>query len=72
MGMIPGAPDFIFTWNEGCSWLELKSPKGRLSPAQKEFAHWCDRMGVPWGIARSVQEVEDHLMAWGVLKPTKH
>lgn len=29
MGMLPGAPDFVFLWENGSGWIELKAPAKR-------------------------------------------
>ncbi|SDI40555.1 VRR-NUC domain-containing protein [Dolosicoccus paucivorans] len=36
--------------------IEVKTPKGRLSPAQKRFAKFAEKQPIIYGVARSVEE----------------
>lgn len=47
-------------------WIELKANKGRLNVAQKEFRDGCFERGIPWMEARSLDEIEYIVRAWGL------
>jgi len=69
----PGLPDFMFlSRKNGAPWvafLELKrGGLGRLSPAQALFGSLMLEFGVPYAVARSYDEAEAQLRAWGVLR----
>jgi len=67
MGMISGATDFIFTWETGSAWIELKQPGKKLDPNQRLFKIWCDEAKVPCHCCASVAEVENTLRGLGGL-----
>lgn len=70
MGVRRGVPDLVFVLPTGkVAFIELKAPKGRLTPHQIAFASDCDELGVPYLVCRSLAEVQGALNAWGV--PTK-
>lgn len=64
MGLLPGAPDFLFlkpyTW-----FMELKMPTGSLSPAQKKLHPlWKDAgliVETAWSKQEVLQIIEKHL-----------
>jgi VRR-NUC domain len=67
-GMLPGFPDLIVLGSHGrTGYLEVKSPKGRLSQAQQNVTKMLDRMGHQVAVVRSVDETRDALKAWGWL-----
>lgn len=67
MGALPGVPDLVFIGPRGLAYLiELKTPKGRLSAAQKAFRGRCAGR-IPYAVCRSPQEVEDTLRGWGII-----
>lgn len=67
LGFISGFPDFVFAWKEGAGVIEFKAPKGTMSQNQKNFRSWCELIGIPYVVARSADEGEATLRAWGVL-----
>lgn len=68
-GVRAGSPDLCFMLPEGrVAWLEMKSPDGTLSPAQKQFRDRALRLDHQWGMARSLYEAIPLLTQWGVLK----
>jgi hypothetical protein len=68
-GVRAGTPDLCFMLPGGrVGWLEMKSPDGTLSSAQKWFRDLCGRLGHHWAMARSVDEAAGVLAAWGALK----
>lgn len=69
-GILKGAPDLIL-WERvnGRSQsmaIELKSKTGAQSPDQKEFQRKFEDKGGLYAICRSVAEVRDRLIAWGL------
>lgn len=83
-GILKGAPDLIL-WDRinglpQSMAIELKAPKGTQSPAQKDFQARFQEKGGLYAVCRSVGEVRDTLIRWGLLckntnaiepKPTK-
>jgi len=66
-GVIAGAGDFVFTWDLGSGWIELKTEKGMLNPNQLAFQASCQRLGVKYEVARSLDECIKVLKGWKVL-----
>lgn len=64
MGRIAGIPDYVFLGNRSFV-IEFKSPKGKLSPAQKIVQEWCMKNSIDFHIAKTVSEaiqiVQDHI-----------
>jgi len=72
MGMLPGVADLVVMVPGGVPFfLELKSPKGVLSPEQKAFRTVCRAAGCEYSMARSLNAALDILRVWGALKPNK-
>lgn len=68
-GVRAGSPDLCFMLPAGrVGWLEMKSPDGSLSTAQKYFRDMAQRLGHHWAIARSVDEALVELTKWGAIK----
>lgn len=68
MGLRPGVSDLVVMRRDGVAcFLEVKTLKGRLSPAQDNFRILCQTRGWPWGIARSVEQSLDLCRTWGVI-----
>ena len=57
MGLINGAPDFVFVSAEKTIFIELKTKTGTLSEYQKLFREWCESEGITYTIARSLGDV---------------
>lgn len=69
MGVRPGVADFAFTLPGGRSaYLELKTATGRPSPEQRVFRSDAEAAGALYALARSPEEVEAVLSAWGALR----
>lgn len=65
-GMITGWPDLIVVGPEGLvAFLEVKTPRGKLSEAQREIGMALCRMGHTWQVVRSQDEAVTWLQAWG-------
>ena len=52
-----GLPDIWASRKSRSMWIEVKLPKGKLSPDQEQFRDECLRQGVEWHEARSVDDV---------------
>lgn len=72
LGVRAGTPDLLLWYNTewtGCleaGGIELKSPEGRRTPKQGTFELLFKRVGGKHAYCRSVQEVHDTLVSWGV------
>ena len=64
-GVIAGAGDWVFTWDLGSGWIELKTDTGKLNPNQEAFRESCQRLGVKYEVARSLDECISALKSWG-------
>ncbi len=53
----PGSPDIICCVNGQFVGIEVKGPKGRQSPQQKEFEQALTKAGGRYILARSVDDV---------------
>ena len=56
MGAYKGVPDRIAHINGKVHYLEIKKPKGKLSPYQVAFKEQCERDGVPY---HAIYQIED-------------
>jgi hypothetical protein len=69
MGTKPGWADFVLIDGEGRHYyLELKRGNNPLSDAQVRFRDDCHQRSVPWAVARSYEEAEAILKAWGAVR----
>ena len=59
--LMPGIPDIILVYKGRIIGLELKAPKGRLSPEQKAFHDRLTLCGAVVYVARSLADVHDFL-----------
>lgn len=58
LGTVAGVPDLCVIFRGRASFLELKSPKGVMSAAQKEMARKLNYCGANVILVRSVEECE--------------
>ena len=65
MGTVAGWPDLMLLRNGQMYFLEIKNEKGRLSATQKAMAERLTQQGGFFQVARSVEDVEAILIAWG-------
>jgi hypothetical protein len=69
MGVQRGWPDLmLFSPTGRFHALELKREGESLTEDQNSFAAWCAAAGVPYGVARTLDEALRFLSAWGVLR----
>lgn len=66
MGMMPGAPDYTFTWQNGGGHIELKVD-GDLSEYQLYFRTWCQAFDVNHAVHRNVDDAIETLIKWGAI-----
>lgn len=72
MSVLPGVADFEFhPQHQPTCFLELKSPTGRLSPAQVSFRDRITVAGRRYAVARTGQEAISILSSWGILERVK-
>jgi hypothetical protein len=68
MGLKRGWPDFVLVGPGGqLHGLELKRRDGELTEAQEDFAEKAQAIGVPYAVARTVDEMLAVLQGWGCL-----
>ena len=61
-GVRAGVADLVIMLEWGkTAFLELKSPSGTVSPAQRVFRATCERLGHPYGVCKTLEEVESFL-----------
>ena len=59
-----GTPDFCLVYRNRVLVVEIKGPRGTLSPAQKDFADRLSRSGTQLHVTRSFQESRTLITAW--------
>lgn len=57
MGLITGAPDYIFIWAGGCLLAELKIGKNKQSQGQSWFQQWVEYCGLRYELCYSKEEI---------------
>jgi hypothetical protein len=63
MGVFPGIADLMGYHRGRCFFLEVKTPTGTQSKAQKAFQEKCKEQKVPYEIVRSTEEAENAVRA---------
>lgn len=61
MGLRKGIPDLVLFYANTVLWLELKAPKGRVSPEQDAFRVWSGTMGHYLKVCRTIDDVHEAL-----------
>lgn len=56
MGVYPGFADLVVLCEGSALFLELKSPKGRLTPAQEAFRDTVLAQGFGWALVRTLDD----------------
>lgn len=67
MGVRPGVSDLLFWYSGGFAAIELKASKGRWGNDQNRFASSFTAIGGKFKLCKSVQEVHDALVSWGIV-----
>jgi|SRR5579885_2289441 len=60
-GLKTGVPDILVIWNGEVRWIEIKSPRGHLSPEQVHTKADLEDAGCRVALCRNVAEVETYL-----------
>lgn len=68
LGVKAGTPDIAIVHRGRALFIELKAPKGRVSPAQKKTIPAIEAAGAPCAICRSLDDVQANLKTWGILQ----
>ena len=69
MGVLAGVGDFVFVMDRGrVGFIELKYGNNKQSKSQLAFEETVIGLGALYEVARSIEEVEGILKAWGALK----
>ena len=64
-GVKRGVPDLVLVLSSGqVAFIEVKTPKGKLSPEQDAFGNMCVLRGTKWACIRNIDEVKTTLEAW--------
>lgn len=67
MGVKPGVADLALILPDArAAFIELKVGKNKQTDTQKDFQAECERIGAPYAVCRSLDEVETTLRGWGV------
>lgn len=59
-----GFPDIAFFYKDRFGFVEVKSKTGIQSDFQKEFQALCEKAGVPYILARCVEDVQRVVEKW--------
>ena len=66
MGLLPGTSDIVLVWHGMTYCMEVKTPTGTQSPAQKLFESNILKAGGKYEIVRGIYDVESCLREWGI------
>lgn len=61
LGAYKGLPDRVMHYKEKVHYLEIKKPKGKLSPHQDEFLVQCVLDDIDYVVIRSLDDLIDYL-----------
>ena len=67
MGMTPGTCDIVIGCEGKMYAVEVKNERGKQSPNQVTFEAWCQMCDVPYRVVRSVHDVSECLIEWGIV-----
>ena len=65
-GVLAGVPDLCVLACGEPHFIEVKAEKGRPSLEQNEFFARLDEQGVPWCVAKSIDDVRAAFDRWGI------
>ena len=57
-GLTKGVGDLVVWLSDGVAYIEVKLPDGVQSDSQRDFQEQCERHGIPYHVARSVEDVK--------------
>lgn len=69
MGLVPGAPDYLFARGDATFFIEFKAATGKQTESQGTFQRWCEANGIPYVLVRSEADALAQLQAWKLLEP---
>lgn len=69
LGTTRGTPDLLIVAEGRAFFLELKAPRGRVSPAQHECHAQLRAAGAEVAVAFNIDEALEQLEAWNLLRP---
>lgn len=59
LGCKPGLPDRVMHYKGRVHYLEIKTPKGKLSPNQLEFQEQCRQGRIKYHVIRSLEDIQE-------------
>ncbi len=59
MGAFKGLPDRVMHFDGRVHYLEIKKPKGRLSPYQEAFQDQCKADEIPYHVIKSLEDLQE-------------
>ena len=72
-GLTPGLPDLmVVTPKIGVGFIELKTLKGRVSPAQAAMRATLEALKIPYALTRDIDEPVRVLEDWGAIRQARH
>ena len=69
MGVVRGVPDLVLCWEGRFIGLELKAPKGRITPEQEAAGRAITAAGGLYHVLRGYDEAVEFLDMLGVIRP---
>jgi hypothetical protein len=70
-GLQAGWPDIQLIYKGQYYGLEVKTPQGRLSPSQSRLHQKLIEGGCKVAVVRSVKEMMEHIIDWGLVRRYK-
>ena len=72
MGMLKGVPDLtIITPDQQICFMEIKAPKGYLTPEQKDFRLRVEALGCVFAVVKDIDHATNLLESWGAITPVR-
>ena len=68
MGQLAGMPDLMIAVRGRVAFMEVKTPSGRVSPAQKSVHENLSAQGLPVAVVRSVDDADRFIAEQGLLR----
>jgi hypothetical protein len=65
-GLRKGVHDLTILSHRRVHYVEVKAPKGKMTPEQCEFADALDRLSISWWVVRSIDDMREALKWWGL------